>query len=161
MLNHHLNDADMTLAMTIARSASNLARNAGQDISPLEFVLDLATTHNHACPLDFAAMATGNPADVAHDVFGIRRHLDRETGLLTDCFLPRFAARQVAEPVNVMVTVHDRGCEYQVEAGEVFVIKTRHTNTNARGTTWRHRITSAPKVRRIKKLAAAILAANS
>lgn len=44
------------------------------------------------CPLKLEALAKADEANFAHDVFGIRRHIDRETGKLGDCFLPRFAA---------------------------------------------------------------------
>jgi hypothetical protein len=152
-LNFHLTQDDMPLVLAIARSASNLARSAGQEIPPMEFLMDLATTHNHACPLDFAAMAKGNPADVAHDVFGIRRHLDRETGLLTDCFLPRFAARQVEAAAPAILSVYDRGCHYQIEAGQVYVIKSR-ARPGREPLAIRQRITSAPKIKRLLKLAA-------
>lgn len=55
--------------------------------------MDLIATHNGGCPLDFERMAS--VADehlwhVAHDIAGIARFLDRDTGELTGCFLPRF-----------------------------------------------------------------------
>lgn len=46
-------------------------------------------------------------------------------------------------------TVKLNGLTYEIENGVVYVIKERHTITNARGNSWRHRITSAPKIRRI------------
>ena len=48
---------------------------------------------NHHCPLLLREMlnSQARDEDVLHDVFGIARHLDRETGKLKDCFLPRFA----------------------------------------------------------------------
>ena len=55
--------------------------------------MDLTACHLHGCPLDLAAMESGSDLDLLHDFVGIARHLDRQTGKLTDCFLPRFAAK--------------------------------------------------------------------
>ena len=59
-------------------------------------MMDLIACHNGACAIDFAAMARGNEIDLAHDVAGIFRHFDRETGELTECFTPRHATRVTA-----------------------------------------------------------------
>lgn len=58
--------------------------------------MDLIACHNGACPLDLAALAKAADGDFFHDVAGIHRHFDRETGLLNDCFLPRYAKRSAA-----------------------------------------------------------------
>lgn len=52
--------------------------------------MDLAATHNQV-PLNLDAFAAGDAFNFAHDIGGIARHMDRETGKLTDCFVPRFA----------------------------------------------------------------------
>lgn len=41
--------------------------------------------------LDLKEMVDGNESDIVHDVFGILRHLDMKTGVLEDCFVPRYA----------------------------------------------------------------------
>lgn len=52
----------------------------------------LLKCHTNGCPLDLARMAQHeNEFDIAHDVFGIARHMDRQTGELNNHFLPRFA----------------------------------------------------------------------
>ena len=56
-------------------------------------MMDLIACHTGPCALDFAAMAEGRDLDLAHDVAGIYRHFNRETGNLDDCFSPRFAKR--------------------------------------------------------------------
>lgn len=59
--------------------------------SHMDLLMDLAAVH-HTCPLDFGRMAGAiGTANLAHDVLGIARHLDRRTGKLGDCFVPRFA----------------------------------------------------------------------
>ncbi len=56
--------------------------------------MDLVACHANGCPLDFERLSDADDFNIAHDVFGIRRHLDRETGQLTDHFLPRYAAKE-------------------------------------------------------------------
>jgi len=53
-------------------------------------IMDLCAANN-SCPLDLVAMLAGDRADFSHDIHGIRRHINRQTGVLEDCFLPRFA----------------------------------------------------------------------
>lgn len=51
---------------------------------------DLEMVLRHT-PLDLEGLAKADDSNFAHDLFGIRRHLDRSTGKLTYCFLPRYA----------------------------------------------------------------------
>ena len=52
--------------------------------------MDLSATHARV-PLDLERLAGFDDFDFAHDVSGINRHLDRKTGDLGGCFLPRCA----------------------------------------------------------------------
>ncbi len=56
-------------------------------------MMDLTACHNHGCPLDFEQMLTVDSHHLLHDIFGINRHINRETGKLGGCFHPRLAAR--------------------------------------------------------------------
>lgn len=60
------------------------------------YMMDVLAAHANGCPLDFAALAEASDFDLAHDVGGIIRHIDRNTGKLTGCFLPRHAQHQGA-----------------------------------------------------------------
>lgn len=84
---------EITLIGQIAKRAENaLGRYAPQR---LQVVMDLEACHSNGCPLDLEAMAYGSRTeDVVHDVCGIARHIDRNTGKLGDCFVPRHAARE-------------------------------------------------------------------
>lgn len=53
--------------------------------------MDLAATHANGCPLDFAKMLAFDDFNFAHDFTGIRNCLNRETGQLERCFVPRCA----------------------------------------------------------------------
>ena len=79
---------DMVMIMEIAERATAI----GIDRSKLDLVMDLEAAH-HACPLDLHALQHANVANFMHDVCGIGVHLNRETGELEDCFLPRYAQR--------------------------------------------------------------------
>jgi hypothetical protein len=61
-----------------------------------DWAMDITACHNNGCPLDLEKLAEAPEFDFRHDVFGIRRHLDRSTGKLGDCFIPRCAARGAA-----------------------------------------------------------------
>jgi hypothetical protein len=53
--------------------------------------MDITACHLNGCPLRLGELLGADDANFAHDVFGIRRHLNRETGKLEDCFCPRYA----------------------------------------------------------------------
>jgi hypothetical protein len=56
--------------------------------------MDITAVHVNCCPLDLIELLAADDANFGHDVFGIRRHLDRNTATLQGCFLPRFSAVQ-------------------------------------------------------------------
>ena len=62
-------------------------------IKPIDVMMDLAAVSAHT-PLDLAGLLEADDFEFAHDVGGIRRHLDRSTGELTGCFVPRHARRE-------------------------------------------------------------------
>jgi len=53
--------------------------------------MNLVATHANGCPMDFARLSEADDFNLSHDVFGIDQHIDRDTGKLRNCFLPRFA----------------------------------------------------------------------
>lgn len=57
----------------------------------LDLRMDLEATHSNGCPLDFQKLLDAPEFDFVHDIGGIKRHLDRKTGALRDCFVPRCA----------------------------------------------------------------------
>ena len=80
----------------IVSRAANIARQAGIPFSKFTAAEILRDVHLNACPLRLTALArrrTSLDRDLAHDVFGILRHYDHETGKLRDHFRPRYAAR--------------------------------------------------------------------
>jgi hypothetical protein len=60
----------------------------------MHYEMNLCATVAQGCQIDFARMLDNDERDnfdFAHDLFGIDRHLDRSTGRLLGCFVPRFA----------------------------------------------------------------------
>ena len=66
------------------------------EMNLMEVSMDVTAVHANGNPLDLAGLLAAEPFDFAHDIGGIRRHIDRTTGTLGDCFLPRYTARTEA-----------------------------------------------------------------
>ena len=54
--------------------------------------MDLTACHANGTPLDLEKLLAFPDADFLHDLGGISRHMDKKTGRLGDCFVPRCAA---------------------------------------------------------------------
>ena len=80
---------ERTKITAIARRAVAMAERAGTDYPLPDADMDITATHANGCRLDLDRLAAADDFNFAHDVFGIRRHLNRETGKLENCFLPR------------------------------------------------------------------------
>lgn len=69
----------------------------------LQLLMSLTACHASGCPLDlnrmleWAEKAADGDEDakfnIAHDLYGIHRHINKQTGALEHCFLPRFAQK--------------------------------------------------------------------
>jgi len=55
----------------------------------IDAMMDIEATHCSGNPLDLAKLLEFDDFNFSHDVFGIRRTLNRHTGKLTCCFSPR------------------------------------------------------------------------
>lgn len=87
------NDADARAIYKIAVRAGHMAHEHGRDYPIMDADMDLTAAHCNGTPLDLSALLAADDANFAHDVFGIRRHLNRKTGKLENCFSPRFSQR--------------------------------------------------------------------
>lgn len=61
------------------------------DADMLTVEMDLSACHL-LNPLRLSDMLTADRMDLCHDVFGIMRHINRNTGELRNCFSPRFSS---------------------------------------------------------------------
>ncbi|WP_418131438.1 hypothetical protein [Variovorax sp. 278MFTsu5.1] len=90
----HTSAEDRAILIAILKRAKTVANEIGSPLrDPLSLHMDLTACHANGCPLKLKELLETDDFNFTHDVFGISRHLDRGTGKLTQCFLPRFAAR--------------------------------------------------------------------
>lgn len=78
-----------TVAKIVTRAVA-MAAESGRKLERLDITMDIIACHANGCPLKLEALLEADDFNFAHDVFGINRHIDRTTGTLQDCFLPRF-----------------------------------------------------------------------
>lgn len=82
---------EFVLISRIASRAVGVASQAGEPTDKIQFQMDITAAHANGCPLRLVSLLEADDFNFAHDVFGIRRHLNRDTGEIENCFLPRFA----------------------------------------------------------------------
>lgn len=84
--------AEMEVIAKIATRARKMAAALGGfQYTQSDALMDINACHSNGCPLKLQELLDADDGNFGHDVFGIRRHINRETGQLEDCFLPRFA----------------------------------------------------------------------
>ena len=54
-------------------------------------LMDLMACNANGCRMDFERLAEADNFNLLHDLIGIAEHINRKTGKLEGCFLPRFA----------------------------------------------------------------------
>lgn len=94
MISFSISSRDRELVEQIAERAERMGakyRPAGERRKLVDYQMDITATHANGCPLRLRDLLDADDFNFAHDVFGIERHLNRETGALENCFLPRYA----------------------------------------------------------------------
>jgi hypothetical protein len=81
----------------VVRKVVKRAIKSGAVSSGMDFEMDLTAAHLNGCPIDLKKLLEAPDADFLHDVYGIKRHINRTTGELEDCFLPRSARPALSE----------------------------------------------------------------
>lgn len=88
MLNWKCSQKDNSaLARVVARAT--LLANDDPDFNKLEFEMDITAAHCNSTKLNLEKLLTFDDFNFLHDVLGIQRHLDRGTGKMMNCFVPR------------------------------------------------------------------------
>lgn len=85
--NVEVSKEDLQIIMQIVKRA----RENGYEIDPISLSIDLEVTHANNTPLKLEELLAAPDYDFFHDIYGIMRHMNRTTGKLEDCFLPRYA----------------------------------------------------------------------
>jgi len=80
---------EQDVILQIVERVNNLFPNR---FTPSRLTWDIAAAHQ-SCPLNLDALLNADQFNFLHDVFGIIQNLNRETGKLENCFLPRFTKR--------------------------------------------------------------------
>lgn len=91
-INWDLTPEDRAPVDAIVERVKPIADAAGIPWSRECIAMDVTCVHLNGTPLRLKELAEAEDFDLNHDLFGIRRHLDRETGELGGFFVPRFAA---------------------------------------------------------------------
>lgn len=94
---------DMRLIMAIVKRA--IVDGLITPKSTMDLEMDITATHLNGTPLRLADLLVADRFNFVHDVGGIRRHLNRETGKLDGRFLPRYTRRQ--GECGPMIAEHD------------------------------------------------------
>jgi hypothetical protein len=81
---------DMELIDKITKRAAILYGLADAR-SMMNLNMDITATHLNGCPLKLKELLASDDYNFGHDIVGISNHLNRETGEIEDCFLPRCA----------------------------------------------------------------------
>lgn len=66
------------------------AKALGVQRDTLSLDMDICAAHENS-PLRLEDLLKADNSNFLHDIIGIVNHLNRETGELEDCFLPRYA----------------------------------------------------------------------
>lgn len=56
------------------------------------WLMDLTACHANGCRINLIKLLKAPDFDFAHDICGIRKNINRQTGVIENCFLPRCAA---------------------------------------------------------------------
>ena len=73
----------------IAKRMQPLYHRLNIDDDKTTMLMDITACHANGCPLDLRKLLEADDFTFGHDVLGIRRHINRQTGQIENCFLPR------------------------------------------------------------------------
>ena len=91
MINWKTTKEDAQIIAKIAQRAKEIGAEAGIDSAWYLLDMDITACHCNGCPLKLQELLDACGFNFIHDVAGIMRHMDRTTGRLGGCFLPRYA----------------------------------------------------------------------
>lgn len=101
----------------IANRAEQLGLNVKND--RLTSLMDLEATHCNGTPLDFDKFLAFDDFNFAHDFFGIKDCINRRTGELKNCFVPRCSKRAI---LKIKQKINTSG--EPIKYGETLIIDT-------------------------------------
>lgn len=87
---------DFATIRKIAERFDGLCSLHGQRANRMSAAMDVTAVHANGNPLRLDDLLAADDFNFLHDLVGIENHLDRDTGTLRNCFVPRFTARRAA-----------------------------------------------------------------
>jgi hypothetical protein len=94
MLNWNTSKEDHDIIVAIAERYEQALKDFGQKPNRLKIIMDIEATHNNGCPLDLRGLLVAGMFDLVHDVGGIQSNINRKTGKLENCFVPRYNKKE-------------------------------------------------------------------
>jgi hypothetical protein len=85
---------DIPIIEKIAHRAVKIAEEAGWQYGERDAQMDVTACHCNGNPLLLKELLEADDFNFAHDVFGIRKNLDRNTGKLLNFFTPRYSIKK-------------------------------------------------------------------
>jgi hypothetical protein len=100
-VNFESTDEELALIEKIVERAENVGYVRGRKsrshwYTKTTMTLDLLAANANGNPMDFERMLATDDLNFLHDVAGIARHMNRETGKFNDFFSPRFTKHEMA-----------------------------------------------------------------
>lgn len=85
--------ATQEIISKIAEKAVKMAREHEIQYDQQTAMMDISACHKNGNPLRLTDLLNADDFNFVHDIFGIRANLNRETGKLENCFVPRYSIR--------------------------------------------------------------------
>ena len=97
-INFDIDDAGYRLVQKIVDRFQKLTTKSNPRArlskAKLELVLDIVACHMNGCELDLEKLLNFDDFNLVHDVAGIRNRIDRNTGQINGCFLPKCSKKE-------------------------------------------------------------------
>jgi len=91
MINWNNDKATIETMSAIAKRGVELARSINVQYDQMTAIMDIDACHSNGNPLKLQELLEADNFNFRHDIMGIRAHIDRNTGELQDCFVPRYS----------------------------------------------------------------------
>lgn len=79
------------LIVSIAKRAEKFFKKQGYHKTRLDIIMDITAVHYNGNPLRLCDLHDADDFNFNHDIAGIHKNLNRTTGNLENCFVPRFS----------------------------------------------------------------------
>lgn len=89
-------DRDAHLIRKIVDRAIAVGLKHGARFDRMSTQMDITACHANGNPLRLDDLLAADDFNFLHDIVGIERHLNRDTGKLMNCFSPRFTKQSKA-----------------------------------------------------------------